>query len=428
MIMKIRDILGLIKIARKTKCDPTSKAYKKLESKVPTYILPDPLLCLNGKTVSDSTDWMRSRRPEIMELFKTHIYGHSPETPSNLRYRILESNDNALGGLALRRQLSINLSSSPDGRSMILLLYLPKKIIQTHAKVPVFLGLNFLGNHTIHIDPKIIITSSWIRPNPNYRKMDEEEKRGVRTERWQLEYVLKNGYGLATVYYGDIVPDIKTRSSLGVEQIFSQEQAQILRNGEWGAIGVWAWGLSRCMDYFEENENIDSSKIAILGHSRLGKTSLWAGAQDERFALVISNDSGCGGAAISRRHFGETVLMINKGFPHWFCKKFRTYNDKESLLPIDQHMLLGLIAPRPVYVASAQEDLWADPKGEFLSIYHAGVIYKLFNKSIFPTSVMPVVNEPIMLDLGYHMRTGGHNVTHFDWEQFIKFADMHLKN
>jgi hypothetical protein len=336
----------------------------------------------------------------------------------------MEPTTPALEGKVHRKQVAISPTGHADGPWVNVLMYLPAKAT---TAVPVFLGLNFYGNQTVQHDPAIHLPTSWVRNNAAKQTRDNratEESRGRSAGRWPVETIVARGYGLVTVYYGDIDPDFDDGFQNGVH---AQLQPEPRRPDDWGSIATWAFGLSRVLDALEQEPEVDATRVSVFGHSRLGKTSLWAGAEDPRFALVISNNSGCGGAALSRRRSGETVARINQVFPHWFCKNFRRYNDREHELPVDQHMLLALMAPRPVYVASAMEDKWADPEGEFLSAVGAGPVYELLGEHGLGTERWPEPGTAIHQTVGYHVRPGKHDVTDFDWQQFLDFADRHLQ-
>ncbi|MFC2125060.1 acetylxylan esterase [Bacteroidota bacterium] len=397
------------------------------ESKVPEYKLPDPLINNDGSHVKDPKQWTSSRRGEILNLFEEHMYGKVPEQFNGvMEYEVLDETEYVFGGMAQRKQVRVFFDK--DKRIfMDILIYLP----QTRSKpVPVFLGYNFDGNHTITHDEEVFITKNWVDNDRDLGITDnkaDERNRGMSHDSWAIEVILSRGYGIASIYKGDVDPDFHDEFQNGIHPLFYRKGQNKPDPDEWGTIGAWAWGLSCALDYFETDDEINHDRVIVMGHSRLGKTSLWAGAQDERFAIVISNDSGCGGAALSRRRFGETVEAINDVFPHWFNDNFLKYNGKEDALPIDQHMLIALMAPRPVYIASAEEDEWADPKGEFMAGLHADPVYNLFGLEGLPVNEWPEVGKPVHGTIGYHVRLGKHDVTLFDWIQYLDFADKHLK-
>jgi hypothetical protein len=396
------------------------------------YVLPELLRLSYGTEVTDSATWMQKRRPEIRALFEDEVYGRIPDQKIAAEVSLASLDREALNGKAIRKEVVLSFENGGRHLDLNVLVYLPAK---SKGPVPAFVGLNFYGNHTIHTDPGITLSNRWVdseRPSsdPDDAKIADTRgsraTRGSRDTHWPVERILQNGYGLVTMHSYDVDPDFDDGFQNGVHPLFYCEGQQRPDPKEWGSIGAWAWGLSRIMDYLETDIDIDHTRVAVMGHSRLGKTALWAGAQDERFAIVISNNSGCMGAALSRRKYGETVGDIVGSFPYWFCDNFKKYARREDELPVDQHMLIALIAPRPVYVASADLDLWADPEGEFLSARAATDVYRLFGKEGLAADRQPGLHKPVMDVIGYHIRKGKHWVTDYDWDRFVDFANMHL--
>ena len=403
---------------------------------VPNYQLPEVLVCENGTTIDSPEDWTEKRRPEVLNLVADHVYGRMPEIDIPATFRVTKEWE-VFAGLATAREVEITFGSQSNSPTASLLLYIPSASRDPNKKssqpAPCFLGLNFRGNHTAQPDKNISVTKSWVPKRKNRAENEQENQaserdRGSAAGRWPVEMILRSGYAVGTMYCGDVDPDFDDGFQNGIHHLFRGPNKESAGSSSdkgkaWGTIGAWAWSLSRVADYLETEPAIDSEKLAVIGHSRLGKTSLWAGATDERFKIVISNNSGCGGAAISRRRVGESVKRINTVFPHWFCDQFTEYNDRENELPIDQHSLIALMAPRAVYVASASEDQWADPVGEHESLVAASPVFELFGNE--PVSaVQPAANQPVRFGrIGYHMRAGKHDITLYDWKQYIAFAN-----
>jgi (4-O-methyl)-D-glucuronate---lignin esterase len=396
------------------------------ESQVPPYSLPDPLVAEDGHKITTADEWTSRRRPELLRLFETHVYGRAPQQKPKLEFKTTAEDKAALDGAAIRKEVTIDVATDTGHVPLHLLLYVPK----SQQPAPVFLGLNFMGNQGVHSDPGIALAATWMRDRPNSGIVEHratDASRGKEAASFQIDDVIRRGYAVASMYCGDIEPDSPDAYSKGVRRLYARDGQVETDADEWGTLAAWAWGLSRALDYLATEPLVDAKRVAVWGHSRLGKAALWAGATDPRFALVISNESGCGGAALSKRIYGETVGRINSHFPHWFCRNFQKYNENEDALPIDQHQLIALIAPRPVYVASAEGDRWADPLGEFLAAKKAEPVYQLFSLAGLGTDEMPALEHPVGDTIGYHIRSGKHAVTAYDWQQYCNFADRHLR-
>ncbi len=363
------------------------------ESRVGSYTLPDPL-AYKGTKVTSKEAW-QARRAEILDLFRDNVYGRSPGKPEHTTFSVVEENTKAMDGAATLRRIAITSRQGAKAHQFTLTLFLPNK---SSGPRPVFLLINN-------------------RP-PSNTDPTRKEQSGF----WPAEQVIARGYGIAAFHYAELAPDDAKTSRDGVIEFF--DEAGGSTKYTWAALAAWAWGASRTMDYFETDPRVDKAHVAVVGHSRGGKAALWAGAEDERFAMVVSNESGEGGAALSRRNFGETIERINTSFPHWFTATYKTFNGRAAELPVDQHMLMALAAPRALYVASADEDLWSDPRGEFLALAMSSPVFALWGDAPIRPDGMPAVDKPIIVGRrGYHIRTGGHNLTPYDWDRYADFAD-----
>lgn len=391
------------------------------ESKVGVYQLPSPLITNNKERIQTSSGWNNSRRKEVLNLFKENMYGQFPGPAANINYVIQKIDSNAIEGLAISKQVRIYLTKGEKGPYIDLLLYIPANATQP---VPVFTSLNFQGNHNISTDENILISQNYL-DFLKFKKEKVSSARGIQERRWPVKTLLEHGYGLATAYYGDIEQDYPDGWKTGIRSNLASQLR--LQPSQWSAIGAWAWGLSRILDYLQTDKAVAATKVIVMGHSRLGKTALWAAANDTRFAAVISNNSGEGGAALTRRNYGETVKIITNAFPYWFISKYKSYIDDINALPMDQHMLLALAAPRPLYVASATNDKWADPYGEFLGAKNAEQVYALFDKKGLGIDQMPAPDMSVGNTIRYHIRTGDHDMLLFDWMQYITFGDELVK-
>jgi hypothetical protein len=357
---------------------------------------------LGSPPAKSKEDWIKVQRPKTLELFKNHVYGRAPlGKPTTLSFKIIEEDPKAMDGAATLRIIQISYSGPGGESGFKLITFIPNKATKP---APGYLLICNRGPENI---------------DPTRKKKDDF---------WPAESIIARGYVAASFLNSELSTDKDLNFNNGAHKAFDNYDGE-RPNDAWATIAAWAWGASRALDYFQTDPAIDASKFAVVGHSRGGKTALWAGATDERFALTISNNSGCTGAALARRKTGERVARINKSFPHWFCGNYKNFDGKENELPIDQHQLIALMAPRAVYVASASKDDWADPEGEFFAAAYAGPVYELFGLKGLETMKMPVTDQPIQVGhIGYHLRTGKHDLSQYDWEQYLNFGDKHLKN
>jgi hypothetical protein len=391
------------------------------ESRTGRYTLPDLLVLANGKRVRDAGAWMQKRRPEIVRLFEENQYGRCPGRPAGMSFDLFDKGTPAFDGKAIRRQVTVNFSTDKNGPKMDLLVYIPAA---ARKPVPLLLNLGFSANSDTVNDPGVKAGEIWGRD-----KKRVPAGQGRNFGRMDVVRLLERGYGFATVYYGDIDPDFEGGIPHGVRALYLKPGQQAPAPDEWGSIAAWAWGLSRAMDYLETDPGVDAKRVAIMGVSRLGKTVMWAGARDTRIAMVIASCSGEGGAALSRRNYGETVahLTAPSRYAYQFCVNYRRFAERPDQLPVDAHMLVALMAPRPVLLQTGDRDFWSDPKGEFLAAVAAGPVFRLLGKQGLGADQWPEPDQPIMRTIGYYMHAGGHGTIPSDWDQFLKFMDLHLR-
>jgi hypothetical protein len=392
------------------------------EELVGSYVLPDVLTLQNGKKVKDAKTWNEKRRPELIKLFEEQQFGKMPPRPADMTFDLFDKGTPVLDGKALRKQVTVYFSSDTTNHKMDILIYLPMK---SDKPVPLLLMANFSANSNAVNDSGVKAGYVWSRDG---KKIPASSSRAF--GKIDIESFISEGIGIATVYYGDIEPDFKDGFKYGIRGKYLKPGMLKPANDEWGAISAWAWGLSRAMDYFETDKHIDSKRVAIQGTSRLGKIVLWTGAHDQRFKMVIASCSGEGGAALSRRNYGENIkhMTDTSRYHYQFAPNWHNYTSDFNASPVDAHMLVALMAPRPLLLQTGDTDYWSDPKGEFLAALAAEPVYNLFGKKGPGTTIMPSAGGKAILNntLGYYMHAGGHGTIPSDWPLFIEYIKKNL--
>lgn len=400
-----------------------------------SYTLPDPLKLNNGQPVRDAKTWMAKRRPEIRKLIEEFWFGRAPGRPKEMSFEVVEQGTPAFNGKAIRRQVTIHFSKQHPGQKMELLLYIPANV---KGPVPVFLNMSFAANNLAVADPNVKVGMRWDReskkqvaaepppPAATGTKGGPPRPPGMRGLR--VEQFIDAGIGIATFNKDDLAPDFVGTEGMGIKAAYLKPGQSRPAGDEWGAIAAWAWGASRALDYFETDKSVDAKRVAIHGVSRLGKTALWAGAADERFAMVIASCSGEGGAAIARRNYGETLAHMSAPtrFPYQFAGNYAKYAQKVNEWPVDANMLLAMVAPRPLLLQTGDTDKWSDPYGEFLAAVAVEPVYQLLGKKGLGTTKAPPAGEAILHDIGYVMHDGGHGTVPADFDVYIQFIKKHF--
>lgn len=385
--------------------------------------LPDPLVALNGRVVTSPRQW-RERRAELLRLFEHYVYGPIPPRPRDFAARMIGEHDDFLGGKATLRLVRLDCGAGA-GPQIDLILVVPRSA--SSKPVPVFLAMNFCGNHALTDDPRVPLGRNWLGRCPGTQDGRATDAcRGTQAKDWPLEEIVARGFALASFASADVDSD-RGDVSDGLYRWLAKGDPAENRPADRGTLAAWAWGFHRCVDYLVADPDIDSKRIAAVGHSRNGKTALLAAAFDERIAIAFPHQAGCGGTAPSRGTLGESVKAINDRFPHWFNARFKEFNDAPERLPLDQHCLVALCAPRPVLISAAKEDEWSNPPGQYDVAKAATPVYELLGAEGVRGSRMPPTGRVVGGELAYVIRPGKHSMTAGDWGAFMNFADAHWR-